>query len=356
MPRYYVFRDLWEADWLPWCRRYVLDKLAESGPDKLHECLRNDHALRVAGAEAWSALRDHKLAIGCDGAYVASWRPPYGWDWGPRLWVHPMKKLIRVRITEFALAPAPASSLPRFELPCPTSHSGFHMFVGFIDDATTATWLAHVRIALQRNGKDFEPSHVERRATADTSGSKRGREEENHITEDVEGVRFVSSATPHRFRVKIHDDNAVVERVTTRVLPDGAVVVGQEPARVNAICFDRSMGQLGGGGDEEGPMHYDVSPSASASKTAKIFIALEHGACVALRGRATKNTRRIFIPVGAALVVSGDVAHAFGGSLDPREAATTILYLRASIDADVAKSVDDASVEGKKFFALDDAA
>ena len=334
----------------------MLDKLAESGPDKLHECLRNDHALRVAGAEAWSALRDHKLAIGCDGAYVASWRPPYGWDWGPRLWVHPMKKLIRVRITEFALAPAPASSLPRFELPCPTSHSGFHMFVGFIDDATTATWLAHVRNALTRNGKDFEPSHVERRATADTSGSKRGREEENHITEDVEGVRFVSSATPHRFRVKIHDDNAVVERVTTRVLPDGAVVVGQEPARVNAICFDRSMGQLGGGGDEEGPMHYDVSPSASASKTAKIFIALEHGACVALRGRATKNTRRIFIPVGAALVVSGDVAHAYGGALDPREATSTILYLRASIDADVAKSVDDASVEGKKFFALDDAA
>ena len=330
MPRYYVFRDLWEADWLPWCRRYVLDKLAESGPDKLHECLRNDHALRVAGAEAWSALRDHKLAIGCDGAYVASWRPPYGWDWGPRLWVHPMKKLIRVRITEFALAPAPASSLPRFELPCPTSHSGFHMFVGFIDDATTATWLTHVRNALTRNGKDFEPS-------------------------DVEGVRFVSSATPHRFRVKIHDDDAVVARVTTRVLPDGAVVVGQEPARVNAICFDRSMGQLGGRGDEEGPLHYDVPPQGRG-KTAKIFIALERGACVALRGRATKSTRRIFIPVGAALVVSGDVAHAYGGSLDPREATSTILYLRASIDADVAKSVDDASVEGKKFFALDDAA
>jgi len=334
MPRHYVFRDLWEADWLPWCRQYVLDKLTETGPDKLHECLRNDHALRLAGAEAWSALRDHKLAIGIDGAYVASWTPPYGWDWGPRLWVHPMKKLIRERIAEMSAAPAAttASALPRFELPCPTSHRGFHMFVGFIDDATAATWLAHARDAAIRNGKILE---FER--PADTCGSKRRREE---------------ATTPHRFRVKIHDDGPMIARVTTRVLPDGAVVVGHGNEPLHAICFDRST-MVGGGGDEEGPLHYDVPPSRR-DNTCKVFIALEHGACVALRGRATQNIRRICIPVGAALVVSGDVAHAYGGCLDPRASTSTILYLRASTSSDVAKSVDDASIDGHKFFALDD--
>lgn len=356
MPRFYIFRDLWEAEWLPWMRKYVLEKLVvDGGPEKLLECLRNEYALALAGEEAWRALRDHKLAIGIDSSYVASWTQPYGWDWGPRRWVTPMRKAIRVRLMELSLAPAATmpSSIPRFALPCPNSHSGFHMFDGFVDNDVAFRWLARVRNSRVESHVFFEPSCV-RRATEETSGSKRARDDENCVSEVVGGQRFISSASSCRVRVQMDANfGSLVSARISAMLPDGVVFVGQE-APVNAICFDRSLEQFGMGGDEEGPLHFDV-PKRSREKLAKIFIALEHGACIALRGRAMKMVRRIFIPIGAALVVSGDVAHAYSGSLDHRSTTATMLYVRASIDADVAKSADDASLERKKFFALDDA-